>query len=75
MCVRVGGGGGGGGVRRGGGVNNYRQYIGCWPVLKCSINRAGISENEPSDMHTKRRFRSACAFVQSDQNLHWAHFG
>ena len=22
----------------------------------------------------QRRFRSACAFAQSDQNLHWAHF-
>ena len=25
-------------------------------------------------MCKQRRFRSACAFSQSDQNLHWAHF-
>ena len=29
-------------------------------------------ENVPSDMCTQRRFRSACAFAQSDQNLHLA---
>ena len=29
-----------------------------------------LSENEPSDMCTQRRFRSACAFAQSDLNLH-----
>ena len=33
------------------------------------------SENVPSDMYARRRFRSDCAFAQSDQNLHWAHFG
>ena len=32
-------------------------------------------ENVPSDRCAQRRFRSACAFAQSDQNLHWAHFG
>ena len=26
-------------------------------------------------MHTQLRVRSACAFAQSDQNRHWAHFG
>ena len=26
-------------------------------------------------MYAQRRFRSACAFAQSDQNLRWAHFG
>ena len=31
--------------------------------------------NEPSDMCAQRRFRSACAFAQADQNLHWANFG
>ena len=25
-------------------------------------------------MSAQRRFRSACAFAQSDQNLHWPHF-
>ena len=25
-------------------------------------------------MCAQRRFRSDCAFAQSDQNLHWAHF-
>ena len=29
----------------------------------------------PSDMCAKWRFRSDCANAQSDQNLHWAHFG
>ena len=33
------------------------------------------AENVLSDMCAQRRFRSACAFAQSDQNLHWAHFG
>ena len=33
-----------------------------------------MSENVPSDMCAQRRFRSACAFTQSDQNLHWSHF-
>ena len=28
-----------------------------------------------SDTCAQRRFRSACAFAQSDQNLHWVHFG
>ena len=28
-----------------------------------------------SDMCARRRFRSACAFALSDQNLHWVHFG
>ena len=27
-----------------------------------------------SDLCAQRRFRSACAFAQSDQNLHRAHF-
>ena len=26
-------------------------------------------------MCVQRKFRSACAFAQSDQNPHWAHFG
>ena len=26
------------------------------------------------DLCVQRRFRSACAFAQSDQNLHWALF-
>ena len=34
-----------------------------------------MSENESSDMYAQRRFRLACAFAQSDQNLHLAHFG
>ena len=32
------------------------------------------SEKVPSDISAQRRFRSACAFVQSDQNLPWVHF-
>ena len=34
-----------------------------------------MSENVPSDISAQRRFRSACAFAQSDLNLRWAHFG
>ena len=33
------------------------------------------SENVPSLMCAQRRFLSACAFAQSDQNLHWVQFG
>ena len=33
------------------------------------------SENIPSHICAQKRFRSACAFAQSDQNLHWAYFG
>ena len=33
------------------------------------------SVNVPSDMCAQRRFKSACAFAQTDQNLQWAHFG
>ena len=36
---------------------------------------ASTPENVPSDMCAQRRFRSACAFAQSDQNLPSAHFG
>ena len=34
-----------------------------------------MSKSAPSIMYAQRRFRSVCAFVQSDQNLHWVHFG
>ena len=34
---------------------------------------ATTSDNVPSNMCAQRRFRSACAFAQADQNLHWAH--
>ena len=40
------------------------QYNECIP--------AASSENVSSDMCAQRRFRSDCAFTQSDQNLHWA---
>ena len=36
---------------------------------------AATSENVPSDMCAQQRFRSDCAFAQSDQNLRWAHSG
>ena len=39
----------------------------------CSIWMATL-ENVPLDTCTRWRFRSACAFAQSDQNLHWVHF-
>ena len=35
---------------------------------------AAPSENVPLDMCAQQRFRSACAFAQSDQNLHWPLF-
>ena len=35
---------------------------------------AARSKNVLLDMCTQRRFRSDCAFAQSDQNLHWVHF-
>ena len=31
------------------------------------------SENVPSDMCVKRRYKSACASAQSDQSLHYPH--
>ena len=34
------------------------------------IKRATMSENTLSDMCAQRRFRSACANAQADQNLH-----
>ena len=34
-----------------------------------------MSDNVTSDICAERRFRSACAFAQSDQNLHRTHFG
>ena len=34
-----------------------------------------MSENVPSDMCAQRKFRSACVFAQSDQNLLRVHFG
>ena len=45
-------------------------------VLSPEINiGAATSENVPPDMCAQQRFRSACAFAQSDQNPFWAHFG
>ena len=41
-------------------------------MLSEQMNRT--SENVPSDMCAQRRFRSACTFAQSDENLQWAHF-
>ena len=50
----------------------------CWHLLydrfsvgSIPIIFAATSEHVPSDMCAQRRFR----FAQSDQNLHWAHFG
>ena len=33
-----------------------------------------MSEYIPSDMCAQQRFRSACTFTQSDQNIHFTHF-
>ena len=38
------------------------------------IMLATPQENVVLDMCAQRRFRSDCAYMQSDQNLHWAHF-
>ena len=38
------------------------------------MSRAVTLENMPSDRNAQRRFRSACAFVQFDKNLHWTIF-
>ena len=43
-----------------------------------SLKQTKMSRNDKnihSDICTKRRDRSACAFAQSNQNLHWPHFG
>ena len=45
------------------------------PMLMCKMIWDATSENIPLHMCAKQRFRSACAFVQSHQNFHWAHFG
>ena len=43
----------------------YLQYV---PVYMAT------SENVPSYMCAQQKIRSACVFIQSDQNLHWAQF-
>ena len=50
--------------------NKYLQRITKWE------NNLGVTPWEivSSDMYPQRRFRSACAFLQSDQNLHWTYF-
>ena len=46
-------------------------YVWCLPGAS---TRGKTSEEWPTDLCAQRRFRSACAFAQSDQNFHWAHF-
>ena len=45
------------------------------PEVRQGTMVGAMSENLPPVMCAQRRFRSACAFAQSDQNLHWALFG
>ena len=52
--------------------SKYTKYTSL-PFFKNKYNIAATSENVPSDMCARRRFRSACAFAQSDQHLHLAH--
>ena len=54
------------------------QRQGIYPVsagqgLNAIKNWVAVSENVPSDMCTKRRFRSAYAFAQSQQKFYLAH--
>ena len=46
-------------------------------LLKILVNNiwASPTENIPSNVWAKWRFRSANTFAQSDQNLSWSHFG
>ena len=37
--------------------------------------QAATLESLPSEMCAQQRFRLACTFMQSDQNLHCVHFG
>ena len=55
--------------------NPYLLYVTYGLTAGTGLIRAATSENVLLDMCAQRRFRSACAFAQSDQNLHWAHFG
>ena len=41
---------------------------------KSIVIRAATSENIPSDICVWQRFRPACAFAVSLQNLYWEHF-
>ena len=43
-------------------------------VFTSKYVRAAKSESVPSDICAQQRFRSACAFAQSDQTLHCVHF-
>ena len=41
-------------------------------LLMSACNTGTItSEKVPSDKYTQERFRSACTFMQSNQNPHW----
>ena len=55
--------------------NHTRTWAGTVKFIKETIILAATSENVSSDMCAQRRFRSACASAQSDQNLRWPHFG
>ena len=44
-------------------------------IIKVQTSEHQRHKTYLSDICAQRRFRSACAFAQSDQNLHWAHFG
>ena len=51
---------------------NFRTELAAASIVE--NGRVKSSENVPAVICAQRMFRSACAFAQSDQNLHWAHF-
>ena len=53
----------------------YFQLKICLRSLRSSLEniKATLSENVGLDKDAWRRLRSACAFMQSDQNLLWVH--
>ena len=54
-----------------------RSSISHWRISTSAeqIDWAAMSEKGPSDLCAQQRFRSACTFMQSDQNLQLVHFG
>ena len=44
-------------------------------LFNVSFTGAATPENVHADIGAQRRFRSACAFLQSDKNLYWVRLG
>ena len=53
------------------------QYVVCWLFYpECrALTSEDMRLSPTSDIYAQRRFRSDCAFAQSDLDLHLAHFG